>query len=156
MQARAREALREARQVTQSRPGYGPGWLLMAEAAAQCGDDEAFDTACARFAAGAEAATAQVALRATRLRLAGDQHSALQAVAMGPVTHPALAPMYAVLLFETGVRGDHLEAALRQTLTYDAFCAEAWAIKRSLSSSFQTSPLDRDLVQLRDGMRGDL
>ncbi len=137
-QGRAHEALAEARLVTETRPGYGPGWLTMAEAASLVGDDRAFDAARARLAASADAVEADVVLHAIRLRQSGGPDAGLRHVASSiaakRATHPALAAIYVELLFQTGVRGARLDTAVRQAVTYDTFCLPAWAVKQRLRS----------------------
>lgn len=131
MQGRPREAALEAEQVTRARPGYGPAWLTMGEAAVLLADREAFDAVCRRFRGLPDAATVMAVLNAIQLRHSGDLAGAMAAGNAAPAVHPAITRLRAQLLFEKGVRGEPLDTALRDALAHDPFCPRSWAIKRA-------------------------
>jgi tetratricopeptide (TPR) repeat protein len=154
MQGRAREAALEAEQVTRARPGYGPAWLTLAEAAALLGDPETFDAVRRRFTGLPDAATIMAVLGVIQLRCSGDLAGALTVASGAPTPHPALTTLRAQLLFDKGVRGEPLDTALRQALANDPLCPRTWAIKRSCLARRGVFPPAFNLVSHPNLTRG--
>lgn len=130
------QAETEARAVVHTRPGYGQGWISLAEALAGQGKRVEVDGVLHHVETTLRSEVGGALVRASERVASGDPASALEVLdraACGNPGDPFLSKARARALFARGDRGDDLVAAIRTALAADPLCVRMRAIERAMS-----------------------
>jgi hypothetical protein len=129
------EAESEARAVTIERPGYGPAWLTLAEAALGQGKEDAFGAVRDRCYPSAQSLVVRSLLDSIQHRVRGDPAEALSILEAldDNAAAPGVMQERVMAMFQGGARGERLVEAVRALLELEPLNLRAWAVRRSVA-----------------------